>query len=902
MPLTPGQSLGSYDIVEVIGAGGMGQVFRAHDRRLNRDVAIKVLPDAFASDAERLARFTREAQMLAALNHPNIAAVYGFEESGAGSSRICALVMELVPGQDLSAHISRGPMAAADVTPIARQIAEALETAHDQGIIHRDLKPANIKVRDDGAVKVLDFGLAKAMAPEATSATNAMNSPTLTAQATQMGVILGTAAYMSPEQAKGKPVDRRADIWAFGVVLYEMLTGRRAFEGEDVSTTLAAVLMKEPEWTALPPATPPALTTLVRRCLERDPKKRLRDIGEARLLLENPASLTSAPAAAPVVTAAAHTPLIWRAATAVLALAVVALGLLWWTSRQPAAAPSARMSILPAKNITFDLTFHHNIAISRDGSTIVFVGIENGTRRLYVRRLDEFDARVLEGTQGAAAPFFKPDGSWIGFFAGAKLVKIQTAGGPVIPLADAQDNRGGVWTDRDTIIYAPSAATPVFEVSASGGTPKEVTKLNADKKERTHRWPAMLPDGKTVLITVGSVERPDDYDEARIEAVNLSTGDRKVVIAAGRAASYSPTGHLLFVRARVLYAVPFNASTLTAGESPTPVVDGVSGDATTGSANYKLADSGALITVPGDPGGIARRLVWGDRQKKLTPVDVPAGVYGDPHLSPDGKRLAVAMITGPGGTDLFVIDTQRATSTRITSGGANRTALWTADGLHLIYISYDRNRNVSKLMRRLADGTGQPEAVNEVPGQAYAEDLTKDDATLLMSVSASTGGARAAVFSLALQKDAKPVLIASASTGDVTGSTLSPNGKWIAYCQFISSQPEVFVQAYPAGGGRTQVTSDGGCEPRWSPGGRALYYVNGAATLMEVPLEPGPAFSPGKAQPIISNLAFTNSDSGQTYAVSKDDRFLMLRAATEGGPQPEIRVIQNVFSQLKNIR
>ncbi|HXT70466.1 MAG TPA: protein kinase [Vicinamibacterales bacterium] len=897
MPLSAGTRIGAYEVTGAIGAGGMGEVYRARDHKLNRDVAIKVLPDLVANDPDRVARFTREAQLLAALNHPNIAQIHGLEQIKEGH----ALVMELVEGEDLSAQISRGGLSPADALAIARQIASALEAAHEQGIIHRDLKPGNVKVRADGAVKVLDFGLAKALTADTTSgASEAMNSPTLTARATQLGVILGTAAYMSPEQAKGKPVDKRADIWAFGAVLYEMLAGRRAFAGEDISETLAAVLTREPDLASLPKTTPPALTTLIRRCLERDTKRRLRDIGEARLVLEDPAVLAP-PVAGPVTVAAGRAPVAWRVATAGLALALIAVGLLWWTSNRQDATP-VRMSIVPAKTVTFDLTIHPSVAVSRDGSMVAFVGLDGGIRRLYVRRMDDFEARPLEGTVGAAAPFFRPDGSWIGFFAAGKLMKIQTAGGPAIPLADVVDNRGGVWTDADTIVYAPNAATPIFEVPAAGGTPRQVSKLNADGKERTHRWPAMLPDGKTALVTVGSVERPDDYDEARIEAVNLSTGDRKVVIKAGRTARYARTGHLLFVRGKILYAVPFNPTTLIAGESPTPVVDGISGDVTTGSANYAVADWGALVTIPGDPSGSDKRLSWADKQKKLTPVDVPAAIYTDPHLAPDGRRVAVAISSGASNLDLHVIDTLRGTSTKLTSGGSNRTPLWSADGLRLIYVSYDRIRNVSKVMKRLADGTGEPETINEIAGQAYADDLTKDGGTLIFTVNASIAGARAEVFSIALQKGSKPVLVANSPAGDVSVSSLSPDGNWIAYGSFAVGQPQVFVQAYPGGGGRTQVSSAGGQEPRWSPDGRALYYVDTAGTLMEVPLEPGKVFSPGKPQPILNNMAFSSTDSGQTYSVSKDGRFLMLRASREGGLQPEIRVIQNVFSQLKSIR
>ena len=500
MPLPTGARIGPYEITGALGAGGMGEVYRAKDTKLNRDVAIKVLPAAFATDADRLARFTREAQTLASLNHPNIAAIYGIEESvRQRQASVRALVMELVEGDDLSAVIARGSMPHADAVPIARQIAEALEAAHEHGVIHRDLKPANVKVRADGTVKVLDFGLAKALSPEGSGASaDAMNSPTLTAAAFATGyggpgAILGTAAYMAPEQAKGKPVDRRADIWAFGVVLYEMLSGRRAFEGEDVSETLAAVLTREPEFAAVPASTPAPLVALMRRCLERDPKRRLRDIGEARLTLEAPmADRPATPAAAPAAGASRRVAL-WRAATAILALTLLGVSVLWWRSTRPNTVTPVRAAILLPRGVSLDLAIYPVVSISPDGSKIALAGSTAGVRRLYVRRLGDFEPRLLEGTEDASSPFFSPDGSWIGFFAGGRLKKVPAEGGPVIPLADAKDNRGGIWTHDDAIIYTPAAATPIYRVPAAGGTATAVSKIDESKRERTHRWPARAP-------------------------------------------------------------------------------------------------------------------------------------------------------------------------------------------------------------------------------------------------------------------------------------------------------------------------------------------------------------------------------------------------------------------------
>jgi eukaryotic-like serine/threonine-protein kinase len=895
--LTPGTRLGSYEILSAIGAGGMGQVYRAHDTKLDRDVAIKVLPEAFANDADRLARFEREARTLAALNHPNIAQVFGLEHADG----VRALVMELVTGDDLSALIAHGPIPLADALPIARQIADALEAAHEQGIIHRDLKPANVKVRGDGTVKVLDFGLAKAMDPAGTSGSaNAMNSPTLTARATQMGTILGTAAYMAPEQAKGKTVDKRADIWAFGVVLYEMLSGKRAFEGEDVSDTLAAVLTREPDFAALPPATPASVVSLLRHCLERDPKRRLRDIGDGKMELDAPAA-TATPATSGASTPAPSRGALWRVATTALAIALVTIAALWWRSAGRDAASPVRTSVNLPPAVTVDFTLYPVVTVSRDGSTIAFIGIDGGIRRLYVRRLNDFDPRAIEGADGASSPFFSPDGAWIGFFADGQLKKVSAGGGPVIRLADASDNRGGVWTDDDTIIYAPSASSPVYRIAAAGGSATALSKIDEAKKERTHRWPAQLPGGKTVLVTVGSVEHPDDYDDATIQTIRLDNGERRVVVQGGRMAMYAATGHLLFVRGQVLYAVPFDVARGVAGTSPVPVIDGVSGDVTTGSANYGVADSGAVVFVPGDPRGSERRIAWVDRQGRATPIDAAPAAYADPHLSPDGRHIAVSIATGTSARDIYLVDAARGTSRRMTLDGNSRTPLWSRDGRRLIYISYDRTRNVSRIMSRSADGVGEPAELSEVAGQAYAEEIASDGAVML-SANLSTAGSHFSVYRLQDQSGAKPVPVLSSPTGDMVQAAISPDGRWLAYCSSESGRFEIYVESFGSRGSRSQISTAGGVEPRWALDGRALFYTQ-ASSMMMVPIDPGPAFSPGKARVLFAGVASPSTDSGQTYAVPPTgDRFLMLRPSRENAGPPEIRLILNWFSELTSPR
>ena len=892
-----GSRIGSYDVVAKLGEGGMGEVYRARDSKLGRDVALKILPETFAGDPERLARFRREAQVLASLSHPNIAAIFGIEDGAP-----MALVMELIEGRTL-AELATTPMSVPDTIAIARQIADALDAAHEAGIIHRDLKPANIQIRTDGTVKVLDFGLAKAGASSAGSAADPANSPTFTGLGTQLGMILGTAAYMAPEQAKGRPVDKRADIWAFGVVLYEMLSGRRAFQGEDASETMAAVLTREPEFGALPASTPAPLIALMRRCLERDPRRRLRDIGEARIALDAP--MIDAPPA-PGVTAATvasrRATMMWRVVAAGLALALAIVSAGWWRTASTNRGLGARAAILLPGDVTFDLALYPVVEVSPDGATIALVGSSGGVRRLYVRRLSDFEPRLLEGTDDASSPFFSPDGRWLGFFAGGKLKKVSADGGPVIVLADAEENRGGVWTDSDTIIYAPNAASPVFRVAGAGGTPTAISTVEQSKSERTHRWPTVLPDGQTVVFTVGSVEHPDDYDDARIDSVRLDTGERRVVIERGRMARYASTGHLLFLRGKVLYAVRFDPDRGTVGGSEVPVIDGVSGDVTTGAANYAVAESGAIVFVPGDPAGGVRRLAWVDQNGVATPIDATPAFYSDPHVSPDGLRVAIAVMGTGSARDLHVIDIARGTSSRLASGGENRTPFWSMDSRRLIYVTRDRGRNMSVVMTRSADGTGDPEVVGEVAGQAYIDDVTHDGATALLSVDPSTAGARFSIVKLAVRAGAKAVPLLSNAASNVYSPSLSPDDRWLAYVSNETGRAEVYVQSFASGGNRSRVSNAGGAEPRWAVDGRTLYYVQ-AGTLMSVPVESGVAFSPGRPRALFDGLLPPVTDSGQTFDVApRGDRFLMLQPVRDGAGTPEVRLILNWFDELRALR
>ncbi|HLE69052.1 MAG TPA: serine/threonine-protein kinase, partial [Vicinamibacteria bacterium] len=583
MTLSPGTRLGPYEIASPLGAGGMGEVFRARDTKLNRDVAIKVLPTAFAQDAERVARFRREAQLLASLNHPNIAAIYGLEESDG----VLALALELVEGEDLAERLTRDAIPVDEAVAIAKQIAEGLEAAHEKGIVHRDLKPANLKLTKDGTVKILDFGLAKAYEGEPTTDGALSQSPTMSRQMTEAGVIFGTAAYMSPEQARGGTVDKRADIWAFGVVLFEMLTGKRLFTGETVSDTLAAVLRQEIDWKALPASTPPGLRRLLERCLDRDAKKRLRDIGEARVALEERLGTRDT-----VRTSSGMRALPWFLLALVSALALWAL---WRPAPQP--APPLRLSAELGAAASLATDWGPAAILSPDGRLLAFVASPGTGERplLHLRRLEQLDAAPLAGTEGARDPFFSPDGEWIAFFADGKLKKVSVSGGAAVTLCDAADERGGTWAEDGTIFFTAGGQPGVglSRVSSAGGTPQTLTTPDAASQERTHRWPQALPGGKAVLYTAGSTR--GNYEDASLVVHSLASDTRKVLHRGGYHGRYLPSGHLVFIHEGTLFAARLDLDRLELTGQPVPVLAGVSANPDNAGAQFAFSQDGTLV-------------------------------------------------------------------------------------------------------------------------------------------------------------------------------------------------------------------------------------------------------------------------------------------------------------------
>jgi serine/threonine protein kinase/Tol biopolymer transport system component len=836
-----GTRLGPYEIVAPLGVGGMGEVYRATDSRLKRQVAIKILPAALATDPDRLARFQREAQVLASLNHPHIAAVYGLEDAtGAGQSELKALVMELVEGSTLAERIAQGPIPVDEALPIARQIAAALEAAHEQGIVHRDLKPANIKVREDGTVKVLDFGLAKLAdvgAAGRVSQIDPSNSPTLTSPVmTSMGVILGTAAYMSPEQARGRPVDKRTDVWAFGAVMYEMLTGMRAFDGEDVTEMMASVVKSTPNWAAIPADVPPHVVTLIQRCLEKDKSARIGDIAVARFLLsEHAQSSVPRSAATSIMPMPPVRVTMPRWGVVLLAaLALVLIGVLLSNSllsrRSIDVPPVTRlqMSVTPADHLPLSVSVRPSrtaMAISPDGRLVVFSGARDGrpqmyVPQLYVRPLDRPEATALPGTEGAVGPFFSPDGAWIGFWADNKIKKVPAAGGPPSTICDVPPGRawGASWAEDDTIFFASRAG--ISRVSAAGGTPVTVTQPDGKR----HLLPHSLPGGKTVVITEITSEDHggSQWDKANVVLHSLDDGNQRIIVSGGADARYVNTGHLVYMKTGTLTAVPFDVRSLQVTGSPMALIEGVMQAVNapnladeTGAGQYAVSASGTLVYATGGIGPVVERaLVWVDRTGAVEPVaSAPAGPFLNPRLSPDGRRIAVNVRRGATrASDIWIYDVERGAPTRVTFGGAN-APIWSPDSKRVVF-------GAGRLFATNADGSGSPEQLtkgdlNQVPASWAAS----SGIAFLQPTPQGLSG----IWVLPTDGDNAPRLFLE-SRFSFMHPAFSPDGRWMAYVSDESGGQEVYVQPYPGPGEKIRVSTATGSEPIWTSDGREILY------------------------------------------------------------------------------
>ena len=884
----------------------MGQVYRARDTKLDRDVAIKILPETFAHDADRLARFQREAKTLASLNHPNIAIIHGLEQAG----DVHALVMELVEGDDLSQRIARGAIPIDEALPIAKQIAEALEAAHEQGIIHRDLKPANIKVRPDGTVKVLDFGLAKALEPTSAMSPGMSQAPTITTPAmTQAGMILGTAAYMSPEQARGKTVDKRADVWAFGCVLYEMLTGKRAFEDEDVSMTLSKVLQREPDFDVLPVAIPTHVRQTLRLCLRKPLKERVPDIGAVRLALEGAFETTALPAASTAVPQTA----VWRRPVPVALLTAVVtavvVGLAAWTLWPSAEPPVVtRFDYDLPEGQRFVSTARSVLALSPDGRAFVY----DSTEGLYLRAMGGLEARLIPGTETdlTAMPFFSPDGQSVAYFdvATRELKRIATSGGAPVVISTATGFPfGASWGPDDAILFGQTEG--ILRVSASGGTPALV--IPAEQGELMD-GPQLLPDGESVLFSVTTSTGTTRWDEARIVVQSLRTGERTVIWEGGSAARYVPTGHLVYALRDGLYAIAFDVDSLTVRGGPVPMVAGVqralASGVNTGTANFGVSAQGSLVYVSGAAASNDRMLALVGRDGVVAPLGVPPAPYLSPRLSPDGGRLVVQSAEAEGST-LWTYDLSSDRQIQqLTFEGDNHRPIWTPDGQRITFAS-DRDGPMS-LYWTPADGSGAPERLTtaEAGTSHWPQSWSPDGQTLLFNVQRELV-TDWDIWSLSVTGRETQRLYDTPDTVYL-GAELSPDGQWLAYAAgALPSAADIYVEPFPLTGSRRRISQSGGLWPLWSRAGDRLFYrppnLEGTITLKSVDIVTQPAFAFSNEQTLPID-AFTVVSFYRDYDITPDgERLVMMFPAdrADGGEpsRPQIIIVQNWFEELKRL-
>ena len=834
----------------------MGEVYQARDTKLDRDVALKVLPAAFTSDPDRLARFEREAKVLASLNHPNIGSIYGLEEADG----VRALVLELIEGPTLADRIAQGPIPLDEALPIATQIAEALEAAHEQGVIHRDLKPANIKVKADGTVKVLDFGLAKAFQPDASGPNMSHSPPTisLTQAATQMGMVIGTAAYMAPEQAKGRPVDKRADVWAFGCVLYEMLTGQRPFVGDDVSDTLAAVLRAEVDLDALPEAIPARLRQIVRRCLQKDPKQRLHDIADLRLAMAGAFETTVTAPSEQVVVPKLQ---LWQqplSVALIVILVAMGTGLTVWSL-----IGSGGTTSLPLRRFALDLgparpIFVANVrampAWSPDGTRLVYAANLTDTPQLYLRALDELDVQLIAGTENAYEPFFSPDGEWVGFFetGSRELRRVSVRGGTALTLCECYPPAGATWLPDGTIIFThdPTGGTvaALFRIPEAGGSPEPLTTLDAESGEVVHLWPHALPGGTAVLFSIVS---DLDVNTSRVAVLSLDTGEQHVVVESGYNARYVPTGHLIFARQGALWGVPFDVDQLATTGPEEVVLQGIELNEEYGSMALAVSGDGSLVYMSGAAVGIggvpAPSFVWVARDGGEALVPLPPRFYSHPRLSPDGTKLAVRVqpsILEESEQLLWVYDVATGAALQLTNEAQTEAPVWTPDSRSIVF-AWNVGGGVFELYSVPADGSGAPEALSPgdvgpspglraqlvLPIGDFPTGVTPDGRTLIFS--RRFDAARLEVWERALDGDgaARPVIEGAFSRGS---AEVSPDGNWLAYRSNQSGQNEVYVQPYPGPGPTLPVSIGGGRGPVWSADGSELYYRQDSDVMVVV--------------------------------------------------------------------
>jgi eukaryotic-like serine/threonine-protein kinase len=865
---TPGVRVGSYEVVAPLGAGAMGEVYRARDMKLNRDVALKVLLSVFALDPDRVARFKREAQVLASLNHPNIAAIYGLEESNGAQ----ALVLELVDGPTLADQITLGPTRLGEALTIARQIAEGLEAAHGQGIIHRDLKPANIKVAHNGVVKVLDFGLAKVWqgAPEF----DVSASPTLSATHVREGTIIGTPAYMSPEQARGKALDKRTDIWSFGCVLFEMLVGRRPFTGETITDTIARVLEREPDWQLLPESTPVRIRDLLRRCLQKDANRRLHDIADARIELDEALGILATPTAGESLADAAP----WRRGAvrispfrlAMAIGALTALALLvaaqFKTSPGQSPGPPAHFTVQLPPNIRLTSIDFPAIAISPDGSLVTYVATRGGQPELFVRPMNTMDARPLSGTANATTPFFSPDSRWIGFFADGQLKKVSTAGGPPITLCAAPVGAGASWGANGVIVFTGTTGSGLSRVSDTGGKPEPVTQLDAQKGEFSHRWPEWLPDQRAVVYTVGTT---GSWDDAQIVGQSVPSGERSVLVRGGTNPHYV-SGHLLYSRGGAIMAVPFDPASLTATGTPVRVLDNVV-QSFDGAAQFSVSPSGSAVYIAGVFESDQRTLATVDRSGAATPLAAPPRPYATPRLSPDGRRLLVTIEQAM--SELWEYDIAPGTLTQLTFDAGARFPVWNPGGQRAAFSSNKSGALNLFVLDVSRPGTG--ERLTTSDNLQAAGSWSPDGQTLAFVEQHPTKGRDIRLFAPS-DRSIRPWLDSMSEEG---APRFSLDGRWLAYVSNESGRNEVYIRMLAGSSRQQPVSNNGGTEPVWARDGRELFYREGDKMMAVGITVSGANLQAARPVPLFAGRFAKGSIDAANYDVTSDgQRFLMVQS------------------------
>ena len=893
--LSAGARLGPYIVQSALGAGGMGEVYRATDTRLNRDVALKILPDLFAQDTERLARFQREAQLLASLNHPNIGGIYGLEEGQVEAGHhVRALVLELVDGPTLAERIEAGPIPLMEAIATARQIADALSVAHEHGIVHRDLKPSNIKLRHDGAVKVLDFGLAKSnisSVPNASTDPNVFSqSPTLMSPAaTQVGIILGTAAYMSPEQAKGRPVDKRADIWAFGCVLYEMLSGARAFDGDDVSDTMAGILRGEPDWQRLPAETPRVLVRLVKRCLQKDRSQRLHDIGDAKFDLQE--ALAPSDGASPVV--APPRSRMRRALPMIIAVVVTAsstaLAAWFWRPAAPPALAKRFQVALPIGE-NFTSTGRAVVAVSPSGSHLVYVA----NQRLNLRALHELDATALPGTEGigdmaSRNPFFSPDGQSIGFWQGGQLKRIGIEGGSAVTITQAAQPFGATWHE-DGFIYYGAGPNGIWRVTGTGGTPERL--IEARDGESLH-GPQVMPDGDHILFTTRP-KATSEWDLGQIVVESVRTKERRIVVSRGRDGRLLPTGHLLYGDTGTLFAIRFDVDRLTTEGGAAAILQNVfDGGGNTGTMHVAVSRDGLMAFVRNAGATQRATLVRVDRSGREVGAltDTPIVGLAFPRISPDGSRLAAVA-----GGDVWIYDLTRRPPIRVTFQGGTYSPIWSPDGTRLVFES----ANPAMLLSVPADGSGTKPVPASPEGHFHPHGTSSDGAEILAvvldgGVAQNTG---ADIVRIGPGPKFEPqIVIATPNREGFEGASLSPDRRWLAYTSTATGQIEIYVQPYPGPASPVRISPNGGTEPVWSRNGRELFYLQ-ERNLMAVAIATQGALT-FSAPMRLFELSSVVTGQPPSYDVTLDGSFVMVRSLDGPAAAPPIVVTLNWFEELK---